>query len=99
MQLGFLMRAGAVSWRPEEVAANGKDRGCFRVDVARFETADVQMLKKAAGIKARADRPAAEAWVKEDVEVSGPRAQIRQAIDERMLRNPRATFVYDVELR
>lgn len=99
MQLGFLMRGGAVRWKPETPAANGKDQGCFAIDFARIAGADTAMLRKVAGIKARGDRPEAEAWAKEDVEVIGAAAALRQTITDRMLRAPNATFVYDVTLK
>lgn len=99
MQLGFLMRGGAVRWEASQKAANGKDDGCFAIDFAKFATTDRAMLHKVGGIKARADRAQAEAWVKQDVEVTGDAATLRKTITDRMLRAPKATFVYDVELK
>jgi len=99
MQLGFLMRGDAVRWDASATAANGKDVGCFAIDFKAFAATDRAMLHKIGGIKARAARPQAEAWVKQDVDVSGAAATLRQTITERMLRAPKATFVYDVELK
>jgi hypothetical protein len=99
MQLGYLMRHGAVSYAPTAMAANGKDTGCIDLDFTKFPEADAAMLQKIAGIKARGDKPAAEAWIAQDVNVSGDRAALRQTITERTLRTPKATFVYDVELQ
>jgi hypothetical protein len=69
------------------------------VDFKKFPVVDRAMLHKVGGIKARAARPQAEAWVKQDVEVTGKAATLRETITERMLRAPKATFVYDVQLR
>ncbi len=61
MQVGALMRSGALSWNANETAANGKDRGCFDVNFSTLPAA-IQSLEttvleiKASGDKARAER-------------------------------------------
>ena len=51
-----------------------------------------------AGIKARGDKPAAEKLIKEYVDVSGDKKQTLETITERMLRSPKASFVYSIKL-
>ena len=100
MQLGFLMRAGAVRWDSGAMAANGADRGCFNVDFSKFQAADTALLAQIAGIKARGDKASAERWLAQDVTTADPaRTSMRDTITQRMLRTPKATFVYDVLLR
>lgn len=96
MQLGAFLKAGAVAWKPEEVAANGTDKGCVEIDfdslpaaVKSFETTVLEI--KASGDKARAEKLKAE-FVDAKDEFDG----VKTVITERWLRAPKASFVYSI---
>lgn len=96
MQVGSFVKAGAIVWRPEEVAANGADKGCLEINfdalpaaVKAFETTVLQI--KASGDKARAEKLKAE-FVDAKNEFDG----VKNVISERWLRAPKASFVYSV---
>jgi hypothetical protein len=98
MQLGSFMKAGAVVWRAEELAANGKDQGCIEIDfkaltaaIEAFETTVLEI--KASGDKARAEKLKAEF-----VDDKNEFAHAKNVIAERWLRAPKASFVYSVNL-
>ena len=55
VQVGFLMDAGAIAWREEELAANGKDKGCFALDLERLPAAIDAMAKAGAVIVDKAN--------------------------------------------
>lgn len=97
IQLGALMDAGAVNWR-EEKAANGKDMGCFSVDMAKFAPAVKQLMGKVAKIKGSGDTAGAQALTDAYVVVTDDQKYRHETIRERWLRGPKASFVYSVEL-
>jgi hypothetical protein len=95
IQIGFLMDAGALTWDPEALAANGTDKGAFHIHADRLVAAAEEMMKLVGGIKARADKAAAEALAAKYVDTD----RIPQAvIVERFARAPRASLVYSVVL-
>ena len=96
MQVGSFLDAGALAWREDEVAANGRDKGCFTVDYARLPGAVEALEKQVLGIKARADRAGAEALKKRYVDGADAFTKIAGEIATRYLRTPKATFVYSV---
>ncbi|MBX5483531.1 MAG: hypothetical protein IRZ16_17045 [Myxococcaceae bacterium] len=98
IQLAMLLDAGAISWHPDEVAANGKDKGCFAFDLPKWPETTKAMLKTVAGIKARGDRKEAERLVADDVDVTGDLKHLHEVITERVLRAPKASYVYAIEL-
>ncbi len=98
IQLGHLVRTGAVTWRAGETAANGKDAGCLAVAFDALPAAVRDLMARVAGIKARGDRVGAESLVKDYVEATGEQRRLLDAISERMRRFPRASFVYEVRL-
>ncbi|MBI5608844.1 MAG: hypothetical protein HY902_08175 [Deltaproteobacteria bacterium] len=98
VQLGSLLQSGALQWRASEVAANGKDVGCFEVDRAKLSPAIAALMAQVAGIKARGDKPAALALRKQMVEDPGPWADLRKIIADRWLRAPKASYLYAIEL-
>jgi hypothetical protein len=98
IQLGRLMEDGVVSWRAGDTAANGSDRGCFAIDSDRLPAAVGRLMQEVAGIKARGDRAAAEKLLATYVDVSGPKKAVFDLITERVLRAPKATFVYAITL-
>lgn len=105
IQLGHLMKEGVVTWNGGETAANGKDQGCFTVDLAKFAGAARSLMKEVAGIKGRGDKKAAEALVKRyvDCEADGkPHEACQKAqkvITERVLRQPKPSFFYSIRFK
>jgi hypothetical protein len=95
IQNGFLIEKGALVWDPKAPAANGKDTGAFRIDATKIVAACDELMKTVAGIKARGDKPAAEALIKKYVDGTVvPHAVIK----ERFLRFPKASFVYSIKM-
>jgi hypothetical protein len=85
------MERGAMRWDPEAPAANGTDVGAFRVDFAALPAAVEEMMGEVGRIKGSGDRAAAEQLVARFVDGD----VVPQAIiAERVLRNPKASFVY-----
>jgi hypothetical protein len=98
IQLGSLMKDEAVVWRDAEVATNGKDKGCFAIDLPKMPKAIEALMKDVAQIKARGDKARAETLLKEYVDVSGDRKKLHDVISERLNRAPKASFVYAFKL-
>jgi hypothetical protein len=96
IQIGSFLEAGALAWHADELAANGKDKGCMSVDYDKLPAAVEKLEKQVLGIKARADRKAAEALKAKHVDAKDQFADIRAAIAERYLRVPKANFVYSI---
>ncbi|RME25290.1 MAG: hypothetical protein D6806_08095, partial [Deltaproteobacteria bacterium] len=95
IQLGYFLEHGAVEFRKDEKAANGSDIGCLELHVEKFPSMSGQLMKLVAGIKARGDRAAAQRLVKKYVDGKiVPHALIK----ERVLRFPKASFVYSWKL-
>lgn len=95
IQIGYLMDQGAITWDANATAANGTDKGAFKVDFARLPGAIDAMMKVVGGIKARGDVAEAKALVAKYVD-----GQVvpHKDIVERWARQPRVSFVYAVEL-
>lgn len=98
IQLGYLMKEKVIAWQAEATAANGKDQGCFEVDMAAYAPAAKKLMGVVAGVKARGDKKGAEALKAEFVDAKDQLATLRDVITERMLRSPKATFVYTLGL-
>jgi hypothetical protein len=56
------------------------------------------MTKHVAGIKARGDKKAAEKLIAEWVDVAGEKKALHEVITERVLRQPKQSFLYAIEL-
>lgn len=94
IQVGFLLSEGAMTFDPEAMASNGRDKGAFTIHFDKMPAAVAKLMKIVAGLKARGDRAAMEALVARHVTGdSVPQA----LVTERMLRYPKASFVYSVE--
>jgi hypothetical protein len=87
-----------VSWKKDDQAANGKDKGCFALDLKKYPAAVKAMMKLVAGLKARGDKAGAEKLLAEDVDVSGEKKALYEVITERALRAPKASFLYAVTM-
>jgi len=94
IQLGALLKDGAIAWREAETAANGNDKGCFAIDLPKMPRAIEALMRDVAQIKARGDKARAEERLKEFVE---PR-KLHDVVTERITRAPKASFVYAVRL-
>jgi len=97
IQMGTLYRQGALTWNADEVAANGTDKGCVRVDMAKWRPAVDELAKVVLGIKGRGDKALAEATRKGIVDDDVEFAKLREVITERWLRSPKASFVYGIK--
>lgn len=95
IQVGMLMDAGVIQWDAEAMAANGEDQGAFSIDFGRFPAAAIAMMERVVRIKAGNDRGAAEALATQYVDGDTVPQPI---IVERFRRQPRASFVYSVDL-
>jgi hypothetical protein len=98
IQLGSLLKAGAVTWHPDQAAANGTDQGCLEVNFDALPAAIESLEKTVLQIKASGDKNRAEKLKAEFVDGKDEFATIRAAIAERYLRAPRVSFVYSVQL-
>lgn len=96
IQLGSLTASGAVEWRPNELAANGTDSGCYEVHLDKWRAASSELAKRILGIKARGDRVGALALKKRWVDDEGAFKEQRALIASRWLRSPKSSFVYSI---
>jgi hypothetical protein len=96
IQLGSLMKEGAVSWQAEQKAANGSDQGCLEINFdkvpAAVQALEITVLK----IKAKNDKAGAEKLKAAFVDDKDDFATVKDIIVERWLRAPKASFVYSV---
>ena len=98
IQLGHFMQEKVISWKADQKAANGEDTGCFEVDVNAYAPSAKKLMATVAGIKARGDKKGAEALKAQFVDAKDELPKLRDVIAERMLRSPKATFVYTLGL-
>jgi hypothetical protein len=97
IQMGTLFNAGVLAWKADEAAANGTDKGCFAVDLAKWKPAVEALEKQVLHIKGAGDKNAALALQKQfTVDDDKPWTSMRKTIAERWLRLPKASFVYAV---
>lgn len=99
MQLGAMMKAGAVSWKGAETAANGKDPGCIEIDFGALPAAIESFETTVLEIKASGDKKRAEDLKAQFVDAKDDFANVKSTIAERWLRAPKASFVYSVNLQ
>jgi len=94
IQIGYLIDKGALTWDANAMAANGTDKGAFTIHADKLVAVSQEMMKDVAGIKARADKAAAEKLIARyvDAETVVP----HKLISERFLRHPKPSFVYSV---
>ncbi len=94
IQLGFFMDEGAITFDPNALAANGKDKGCFTIHMDKLPAAVVKLMKLVGRIKATGDQAGAKKLVEKYVKGTVvPFALIK----ERVLRSPKASFVYSLD--
>ncbi len=95
IQLGILLEEGALVFEPDATAANGKDKGAFRLDLAKMPAAAEKIMKTIGEIKAQGDKKRAEEL--SDRYVDG-KIVPHALIVERGTRFPAPSFVYAVDL-
>jgi len=99
IQVGSLLKAGALTWHPDQLAANGTDQGCIEIDFDALPGAIESLETTVLQIKAKGDRKLAEQLKAEFVDAKDDDfAKLKETIAERWLRAPRATFVYAIRL-
>lgn len=97
IQLGTAMKAGALTWKKDEKAANGTDVGCFEMDFDKWKPTIDALAKRVLMAKGKGDKKDAEKLTAEFVDAKGDWSAMRDVITERWLRAPKATFVYSVK--
>ncbi|MDB5216282.1 MAG: Nudix hydrolase 3 [Myxococcaceae bacterium] len=98
IQLGWLMQNGAIAWKADETAANGKDKGCFSIALDKMPAAVKSLMAEVAQIKGKGDKPRAEKLMKSYVDVTGDKKATLDVISERVLRAPKPSFVYAIKV-
>ncbi len=98
IQVGWLLKDGAVAWKADETAANGKDKGCLAVSLDKFPASVKSLMTRVAQIKGKGDKAGADALVREFVDVTGDKKKLHDTVMERWNRQPKASFVYSVKL-
>ena len=97
IQLGYLLEHGVAEWKAKTTAANKTDMGCMEFNLTELPKVVEELLAEVAGLKARMDKPAAQALVKKYVDDEGLYRALHKIIAERWLREPKATFVYAID--
>jgi hypothetical protein len=98
IQVGSLMKAGAISWHADQAAANGTDQGCIEINFDALPGAIESLETTVLQIKGKGDRKRAEQLKAEFVDAKDDFEKIKGTIAERWLRAPRASFVYSVRM-
>jgi hypothetical protein len=96
IQIGAFVEAGAMAYRADEPAANGRDRGCFEIRADKLPAVVAALEKEVLGAMARGDKAAAVNLREKHVDAEGEWKRLRGVIAERWLRLPRASFVYSI---
>ena len=98
IQIGFLSRAGAIEWVANELAANGQDKGHFHFHFDKLPAALADLMKQVGQIMATGNQAAAKKLIDQYV-LGEDSALIHQAqVATRILRFPKASFVYSINL-
>jgi hypothetical protein len=98
IQVGTMIKEGAIVWNPEEMAADKTDKGCFSFQQDKWPAAVQKLTTTVLGIKARGDKKLAEALRSELVDKDGPIKEHMALIRERWLRAPKSSYIYSVDL-
>jgi hypothetical protein len=98
MQVGYLLKAGALVWNADQLSANSEDRGCFSANMELFPNAIDDLAKRVLRIKGAGDKIDAEALKKEFVDDDSDWKKLHKVIQERWLRQEKASFVYSIRL-
>ena len=96
IQLGWLMKQGAITWNAAQLAANGTDKGCIEVDFGKLPAAIQSLETTVLHIKATTDKQTAEQLKAEYVDGKNDFAKLKDTITERWLRMPKGSLVYSL---
>ncbi len=96
IQMGSLVAAKVLVWKPETTAANGRDQGCYDIDLATWAPAVDKLAARVLKVKGAGDKKGADAMVAAFVDAKDAWADQRAIITERWLRAPKASFVYSI---
>jgi hypothetical protein len=97
IQMGTFLVGKVLVWKPDAMAANGTDKGCFEVDLAKWGPAADKLMARVARAKGKGDKADALAMVRDFVDAKDQWAELRGVITERWLRAPKASFVYSIK--
>ncbi len=98
IQAGTFVRDGVLTFDAQSTAANGRDVGCFAIDLTKLPNAAKQLGHSVFGVKARNDVKGLAALKRDFVDTRGPWKANMELIGERWRREPQATFVYAVRV-
>ncbi len=98
IQVGFLVTEGVIEWQADRPAANGQDQGRFHVDFEKFAPAVEKLIQQVGCIKATGDTAAAGALIDHFVTGADSGLMRQKDVADRVLRFPKASFVYSVTL-
>ena len=96
IQLGWMMDHGAMAWHVDQMAANGKDKGCLEIDYDKLPQAIHSLETEVLQIKGQANKQRAEQLKAKYVDGTDDFAQLKSIITARLLRSPKATLVYSI---
>lgn len=94
IQLGELINAGAIRW----VEGDPVDPGRFDIDFDKMAPAIEALMKEVGRIKATGDTAAAKALIERHTSAEGQAKIHAGVITERVLRYPKASFVYGLRV-
>ena len=96
IQMGTLFAGKVLTWKADELAANGTDQGCFEIDLAAWPAAVDKLAARVAKVKGKGDKKDALAMKAAFVDAKDDWAALRATIAERWLRAPKSSFVYSL---
>ena len=97
IQLGWFVKEGAITWNADAMAANGKDKGCYAIDLKKLPASVKSLMTAVAQIKGKGDKAGGEKLIKDFVDADPVKAA-HATITERITRAPKQSFVYAVKL-
>jgi hypothetical protein len=98
IQVGAFVKAKAITFHADQMAENGKDKGCIQIHDDKLPAAIAALEKQVLAIKARGDKDAAQKLQKAFVEGDAQWKALRALITERWLRQPKSSFVYSIDM-
>ena len=93
IQLGMMLEDGAVVFDPEAMAANGKDKGAFILNMEKMPACVERIMTEITKIKATGNKDALVALQQKHINGTAIPFAL---ISERMLRIPKTSFVYSI---
>jgi hypothetical protein len=94
IQLDFLNHEGVLKWRPTQLAANGKDLGCFSYNALKWRATAKKMMRVVLRIKAQSDRRGAQALLDAALRDEKSWNEVRTSIQNRWRRVRSTTYIY-----